>query len=214
MLVAGDPVAELQPIPDWFPGRAAVPFVSGAVLVVAGACVGAGYAVRRAGVALAALFAVWVGLLHAPRLLVDPRNAAAWTGGAEVLALAAAAWIAAGLPAARARRCFGIAFPVFGVLHFIYRDYIVAVTPGWIPVPVFWAYATGVAHIAAGIGIALDLKARLAALLLGAMLGSWVLIVHLPRVAANAGSRPEWTSLCVALALCGGAWLVARSRTS
>jgi hypothetical protein len=43
------------------------------------------------------------------------------------------------------------------------------------------------------------------------MYGSWVLMLHLPRVLAQPAMRAEWTSLFVALALCGGAWLVADS---
>jgi hypothetical protein len=34
-----------------------------------------------------------------------------------------------------------------------YRDYVASVIPAWIPAHMFWAYATGVAHLAAGAGI-------------------------------------------------------------
>jgi hypothetical protein len=75
----------------------------------------------------------------------------------------------------------------------------------------FWAYFTGVAHIAAGVGILFKVKARLAATLLGIMFALWVLIEHSPRVAADPAFRPGWTSLFIALATCGGAWIVAGS---
>jgi uncharacterized membrane protein YphA (DoxX/SURF4 family) len=74
---------------------------------------------------------------------------------------------------------------------------------------VFWAYFTGCAHIAAGLAILSGVQARLAATLLGIMFGSWVLIVHIPRVLASPHVQSEWTSLCIAIALCGGAWLMA-----
>ena len=148
-----------------------------------------------------------------PHLCADPRNGGAWTAAFEIVALGGAAAILA-VPSrpALGRLCFGLALPVFGLLHFVYRDYVASVIPGWIPAHMFWAYATGVAHIAAGAGIVLDVMgrgARLAAILVGAMFGTWVVILHAPRALAALDHRPEWTSLFVALAMCGGAWLLA-----
>jgi hypothetical protein len=45
------------------------------------------------------------------------------------------------------------------------------------------------------------------------MFASWVLILHAPRaIAAAANARPEWTSLFIALAMSGGAWIIADTR--
>ena len=74
-----------------------------------------------------------------------------------------------------------------------------------------WAWFTGAAHLAAGLAVLTGVKARLAALLAGAMYGSWALILHVPRVMPDIGHRPEMTNLFVAVALCGAAWIVASS---
>ena len=98
--------------------------------------------------------------------------------------------------AAIGRYGFGVSLPVFGALHFIYHDYVASVIPAWVPgSPVFWTYFTGCAHIAVGIAILAGVQAQLAARLLGSMFGSWVLIVHVPRVLARPASQAEWTSL-------------------
>ena len=109
------------------------------------------------------------------------------------------------------RFMFGISMPVFGILHFIFVDYVARVQPSWIPGHVFWAYFTGVAHIAAGLSIVTNIKARLAANLLALMFGLWVLILHGPRVVASLHNRNEWASGIIAMAMCGGSLLVAGS---
>jgi uncharacterized membrane protein YphA (DoxX/SURF4 family) len=81
--------------------------------------------------------------------------------------------------------------------------------PAWIPDRLFWAYFVGVAFVAAALCIAAQKAARLSAILLGLMFFLWVLIVHLPRVAAAPHNGNEWTSLFVALAMSGGALLIA-----
>jgi uncharacterized membrane protein len=209
-LIGLDLVRELQPVSDSIPGRPLLGVLLGVLLIAASAGVLVG--VRRAATGLAVLLSIWVLLLWVPTLLANPRNGGAWTGAFEIAALTCAAWALAG--AGRiAQVGFGLCVPAFGVLHFLYVDYVASVIPGWIPGHVFLAYATGVAHIAAGLAIATGVRARLAAGLLGLMFGLWVVILHVPRVVANAGSRPEWTSLLVALAMCGASLVVA-SRVS
>jgi len=43
------------------------------------------------------------------------------------------------------------------------------------------------------------------------MFGSWVLILHIPRALAHGRDPNEWTSMLIALAMCGGALLVAEA---
>ncbi|MEO7735506.1 MAG: DoxX family membrane protein, partial [Kofleriaceae bacterium] len=104
------------------------------------------------------------------------------------------------------------ALPVFGLLHVIYVDYVASVIPGWLPGHVFWAYATGAAHAAGGLALATGVRARLAAVLLAVMFGTWVVILHLPRALAAAEPRAEWSSLFVALAMCAGSMLLIDDR--
>jgi uncharacterized membrane protein len=222
------PVLGLEPLPDWLPAQTLWTYATALLLVVAGGCVLSDrLRPRQAAIALAGLLSLWLILLQMPILLANLHSGSKWTPAFECLALCSAAWVLAHALSDSAtgrtswndrlrrladigRYGFGITLPVFGALHFIYWQYVASVIPGWIPgSPVFWTYFTGCAHIAAGLAILSGVQARLAATMLGIMFGSWVLIVHVPRVLASPHNQQEWTSLCVAIALCGGAWLMA-----
>jgi hypothetical protein len=184
---------------------------------------------RYGAAAIAAMLLLWVALLHVPALVAAPTNGGEWTGAAETFALGGAALVLFGLTRLShaesdtldtldtlATRClligrtfFGISMIGFGALHFLYIAYVAFVIPGWIPAHVAFAYATGTAHVASGVSILTTVIARIAALLTAAMFGSWVLIVHLPRVIAKSHDPNEWTSMLIALAMCGSALLVA-----
>ena len=57
----------------------------------------------------------------------------------------------------------------------------VPLVPGWLPpTREFWAYATGIGHIAAGLAILTGVQARLAAILLTVMFACFTPLVHVP----------------------------------
>jgi len=210
----------LAPVPEWLPMQLPLAYLSAAVLLGASVLVASGFRAQFGAIAAALLFLVWFVLLQLPRLAAHPDDGQVWKFAFEVLALFAATWLlAANAPplaaapiaagAVWAPRIFGICLLVFGELHCVYPDYVASAIPAWLPAHTFFAYFTGAAHIAAGIAIVTGIQARLAATLLGAMFLSWVVLLHIPRVAAAPDSRVEWTSLLIAITLSGAAWLVA-----
>jgi hypothetical protein len=56
-------------------------------------------------------------------------------------------------------------------------------------------------------------QARLAVTLHAAMMGSFVLLVHVPRVLANPEKHDEWIMLAVSSALTGSALLIRKYAT-
>jgi uncharacterized membrane protein YphA (DoxX/SURF4 family) len=210
----GDGVVGLEPIPSWFPIKQAWAYLTGSLLLTAGALVTAGAWTGLAAAVIASVLSVWLLVLQVPRLILAPQSGGAWTTTFETLALCGAAWVVVGVPASHSstarygRFVFALSLPVFGVLHFVYRGYVASVIPSWIPAPDAWALITGAAFIAAGLSLLSGVHARLAASLLGAMFVIWVVILHTPRALAASPSRGEWTSLTIALAMSGGAWLI------
>jgi uncharacterized membrane protein YphA (DoxX/SURF4 family) len=204
-------VAAVPPLgPPWSPAHLFWGYVTAIILVAAAAGIATGAFTRCAAISLGILLFVRVLLTYVPRLAANIHDPGPWTSGSELLALCGAALVLAGV-VKLGRILFAAPLLVFGVQHFLYARFIATLVPAWIPARLFWAYFIGVAFVAAVVSIATQKEARLSATLLGLMFFLWVLIVHLPRVAAAPHNGNEWTSLFVALAMSGGALLVAGS---
>src|SRR5229473_2015080 len=104
-----------------------------------------------------------------------------------------------------------ISLVVFGVQHFIYGGFVATLVPAFMPGRLFWAYFVGVAFIAAAAGILYRIMARPAATMLGVMFFLFVVLLHIPRIVGLSHDGNEWTSGFVALAMCGGAWILANA---
>jgi uncharacterized membrane protein len=213
-LAFGDFALQWQPVPKDLPGHAALAMASAGLLLVLGAGVLWRRTARPAAAALAMMYAAWAGVLHGPLVAAQPGSVAAWLGVAEILALAAGGLVlfaASGdRPHGRLRLAacllLGASALVFGLSHFAYAGFTAAMVPSWMPFSLFWAYATGCGHLAAGLALLGGVLARPAATALAAMMGSFVVLLHLPRVLAAPTSQLEWTMLAVALSLTGAAW--------
>ncbi len=66
-----------------------------------------------------------------------------------------------------------------------------------------------IAFFASAISIFLNIQVRLSATLLGSMFLIWVLTLHIPLVIAHVHDETQWTSLFVALAMCGISFILA-----
>ena len=198
------------PGPPWSPGRPFWAYITTAVLLAASVCIAMGKKRHWAALPLALLLLLRALVVFVPRLLANIHDPGPWTSGSELLALCGAALVLAGVKKL-GRILFAASLVVFGVQHFLYARFIATLVPAWIPAGLFWAYFVGVAFLCAAISIAAQKLARFSAILLGLMFFLWVLIVHVPRVAAAPHNGNEWTSLLVALAMSGGALLVTGS---
>lgn len=206
------PAAFARLAPSLSPNAAAWPLMGllGLGLAAGGAAILLRQTRRAAGLGLAGLLLASVLALHLPRLLAHPGNGAAWGDGAITLGLAASALIVGAPGSAIAQRSgrllYGLALLGFGAVHLRYHGAIAQMIPGWIPARSTWPYLTGAANLAAAAAFLSTILLRPAAALLGAMFGSWVVIVHLPQVAAAPGATTAWTALLIAVGLCAGAF--------
>ena len=212
----------LRPGPPWSPVRVPWTWVIGCAFLLAALGIVIRTTARWAAILLAGAFLLRVLFIQLPVLFRDLHNPTYWTPAFEVLAMSGVALLVAGVCANHdshpdatdlilqlGRFIFALSLPVFGIQHFLYAAYVATFIPGWIPGRLFWAYFVGVAFIAAAASIATRIKGTLAAILLGTMFFLWVLMLHLPRVASAPHNGDEWTSACVALAMAGGAFMLA-----
>lgn len=102
------------------------------------------------------------------------------------------------------RFLFAIPMAVFGVMHFMNAQAMVAMVP--IPGGILWVYLTGIALLAAAAAIMLGTQAVLATRLLALFLLSTALTVHLPAVLG--GDQMAVSQVLKDLALAGGALIL------
>ena len=103
------------------------------------------------------------------------------------------------------RFLFAIPFLVFGLNHLIYTGKIGSFIPGWMPGATFWTILTGIALIGASISMMIRVWDKWATFLLGIMLFIFVIVLHIPAMAA--GDQFAMFSLLKDTALGGAAWL-------
>jgi uncharacterized membrane protein YphA (DoxX/SURF4 family) len=205
--------------PPWILARPLAAWLLGAILIVVSITIVTGKQARAAASAMGAVLLIYVVVLYTPRFAAGIHNPGPWTSASELLCISGATLVLAGvLSGKRAGRTillgrvlFALPLLVFAVQHFLYAGFIATLIPAWIPARLFFAYFVGVAFVAATISIAFSFAGRIGATLLGIMFFIWVLIVHTPRVVIASHNANEWTSLLVALAMCGGSWAVAGS---
>jgi uncharacterized membrane protein len=111
------------------------------------------------------------------------------------------------------RVLFAAPLAAFGAEHLVLGRMIIGAVPVWMPVRLFWVYFVGIALIAAAFSLALGIRVRLTATLLAIMFFLFVVMIHLPNVAAHGHDRIIWNvalrDLCFgagALALAGSLW--------
>lgn len=217
-ILSGDFAYTWQPVPAWVPWREILAYASGILLLVCGI----GMLVERTSRTFALVMTLYVGswvlLLQAPRVAQAPLDVGMWLGLAESLVLTCGGWIifaslagqgGRGTPVARF--LFGASCLVLGLSHFVFAGVTAGMVPAWLPYRIGFAYLTGAGHFAAGLAILFGIVSRLAATLEAIMISLFVLLVHIPGVAATPGSRMQWTMMFVATALAGAAWSVAGS---
>jgi uncharacterized membrane protein YphA (DoxX/SURF4 family) len=218
----GDFAMQWQPVASDVPMRTGLAYLTAASLALAG-CLAIFRRTEWWGtILLAAIYTIWTLLLHGPRVAANPLSTLPWQAFCEIAAMAAGGFaLFATISRAKgrerivlfARVSFGGCAIVFGANHFIYSSFTASFVPGWIPFPLFWAYATGMGHAAAGLALVSGLHARLAATMLSLMMGSFAVLLHLPRVLVSPGSHIEWTMLMIATTLSGAAWGLSRALT-
>lgn len=106
---------------------------------------------------------------------------------------------------------------MYGGAHFAYAAYSLPFVPTWLPARMPLVYVTGACHIAAGLGLVLDVLPWLAAALESLMMVLFGVLVWLPSHFAHpvprwAGSpQNQWSETLLTFLLAAVAWLIADS---
>jgi uncharacterized membrane protein len=219
----------------WTPFPPIAAYVMGAVLVAIGLGILTGRLARTAATVLSGLLVVDLFLYLATMIrnpVVDtpflrgfmytnPLKCVALIGGCAIVAnrwpdrmRGLVSGQGVGRLEALAPALLALFLVVCGIQHFWYRAFVYTLVPAWIPPNQhFWTLFTGVALAAGGVGVLVPRTARLAALLSGAMILSWVPLLHVPRAVAGPDRPGETSGVLEATALGAVALMVAATRS-
>ena len=107
--------------------------------------------------------------------------------------------------------CFAIPLAVFGAEHLAMGKLMQGAVPPYMPFRLFWIYFVGVALIAASLSIATKIRVQWSGLLFGAMMLSFVAMIHLPLAVKGGGrSRGPLSSGKCRSVEAGGSWRALR----
>jgi len=213
----------------WIPGLVMLAYISGALLILAGACIVFEKKTRSISLLLGTVLLLIFCFCFIPYEFMASSNymhLVDWENAEKELALAGGAFVIAGcfsekneIPHIRfltklipfGAIFFSITMISFGTLHFLYAKNVSDYVPSWVPNRLFWAYLAGIGLIGSGLAIILKIKPGIAAALLGTMIFIWFIILHIPRVIVSpvAYMGSEVTSAFLALAYSGIAFVIA-----
>jgi len=112
------------------------------------------------------------------------------------------------------RILFAAPLGVFGAEHLTAASDIAQIIPPWFPAHLFWTWLAGIALLAAAVSIAVKRFSGLAATLLGIMLLSFVLVIHIPGEIANPGNRLLIAVILRDLSFSAGAFALASTQAN
>lgn len=197
--------------PAWVPWRKAFVDLLAGILLLGGAGL---LFTRTAPIAVRLLLPyllLWAAL-RVPALVKAPLVEVNWLAVGEIAVLASGAWALYGAGGRRmVRVLFGGSLVAFGLSHFFYTHETVVLVPSWLPFRRGWAYLTGAGHTAAGLGVLLSIRPRLAAALEAAMLAIFTVVVWVPAISARSATRDAWWEFVLSWAIASAAWVVAGS---
>jgi uncharacterized membrane protein len=112
------------------------------------------------------------------------------------------------------RILFAICLLSFGITHFMASAETARMVPAWLPGgQMFWAWATGVFYLSAGVALIINRHALLAARLVTVMMFVIGLLVWVPML-INKPIHFMWAGTAITFALTAAAWVIADSLTA
>lgn len=225
-LATGHFASVWQPVPQGLPGRQALAYANGVLMLASGAGLLLPRTRARAALVLTVYFSLWFILLRVPVAMAAPRAAFSWSGFGECGTLIVGAilifadatareehsWAAflggeRGVRAARAG--FALAAFLMSLANLAYLQANADFPPAWIPHWIGWGYLVGIGFIATGLAVLCRIAPRLATFLAAWMMSLLTLMCWVSFVVAAPRDRVNWTGLMISSALAGAGWLLA-----
>src|SRR5664279_3575320 len=198
-------------VPSYMPAHPFWPYFVGCALLAAATSLTFRKFVRLSSTLLGLMFFLFVCMLHIPNVLAHPQDRFAWAVVLRDLSFAGGAWALAGLHSRTSspqlsklmilfgRIVIAMAAIFFAVEHFLHPMFAPGVPlpkmmPSWVLLPSLWAYLAGAILLVSGILSALNIKSRMAAASIGALMTVLTVFPYLLILFLSHGvSTPEIT---------------------
>lgn len=191
-------------VPSWMPAPLFWTYFVGVALFAAALSLAVRKCVRWSALLLALMFFIFVLSMDVPGVVENAKERLSWTlmlretafaGGA----LALAGWARQdGTRVSRAliaigRICVAVPLIFYSVEHFAFPKFAPGVplekmTPNWVPIPEFWAYAVGAMLFVAGVGMLFNWRTRIAAASIGLVMTFLTLFLYFPIFVKDLGT--------------------------
>ncbi len=196
-------------VPSYMPVRSFWPPFIGCALLAAATSLTLRKFVRLSSTLLGLMFFLFVCMIYVPNVLADPKDRFAWAYMLRDLTFAGGAWALAGLHGRASapqqskwlilfgRIVVACAALVFAIDHFLHPEFAPGVPleklmPSWVHFPSVWGYLAASILLVAGVGLALNKRARMAATAIGALMTVLTVFPYLViLILARGGPAPE-----------------------
>jgi len=215
-----------QPVPAWLPGRAAIAFGSGLLMLA----LAAGLSFPRTrpwAVRILFPYLLLWACLKLPDAIKMPGTEASWLGLGELTLLLSGGWtlfavlgeVAEGSPLGfltgdrglrAARQLFAVSIIPIGLSHLVYLSVTAGYVPHWLPFRKGWAILTGAGQIASGLGVLFNVLPRIAAYAEAAQIMTYTFLVWAAAFLA-AHTRLNITAFFISWIFGAAAWAVAQN---
>jgi len=204
-----------QPVPQGLPLRQPLAYLGAGLLILGGAGLLIARTIRPAAMTVLVVFGFY-DACYLLQLVGPPADVKSLMGLAEQSSVVVGSWAillrmrgGGSATVATARIAFGVCSVIFGLSHLTALEGVSKAVPEWIPGgQIFWAAATGVGHLAVGLGLLAN-RLAIAATRLGALMyACFVLLGWLPEIFKHPTLWLRYEGAGISLCMAAALWLV------
>jgi uncharacterized membrane protein len=217
-----------RPVPQSFPAREALAYLSSLVSLIGGVGLLARRTAGPAALILFVIFVAWLIFFKGPFVIHAPLVEGTYQSVGENLVWIVAVWLlytwSSGADSewsfgwlsgpkgqSAAYVLYGLALVAFGFSHFVYLELTAPLVPKWLPGPVFWADLTGAIYLLSGVAILSVVASRAGALLAALQITLITLLVWGPMVLTGDLTAMHWQETVVSWMIMVSSWVIAAS---
>jgi uncharacterized membrane protein len=197
-------------VPVWIPWHLFFVYLVAVAFIAAALSIAINKHVKLACTMLSIMLAMFILLIHIPRLFADPQNVQNWTRALQDVVIMGAALVLTSnlrlLPVGK--YLFAVPMIVLGLQHFTHVNFVTAKVPTYFPGIAVWDYLFGIIIVTTTIGIISNRYLGAPAILLALFLLTAITFYQIPLLVNNIYDGQQWAGAMLELAIASGAFIV------